>query len=154
MSRFEQLENAFDLPRLEDSVIQHLDATQMMNSAENLEQDFKQKDHFELHDEEMDEIANLAVEYGKTLHDLGLNVEIRNAGEIFNASSNMLKIAVDAKNLKVEKKLKLLKLELDRLKLDRSMPDPGEKAEREHVTVLDRNALLAQIKTLTNVSTK
>jgi RNase P/RNase MRP subunit p29 len=154
MSRFEQLENAFDLPRLEDSLVDKIDATQALESAEDLEQDFKQRDHFELHDQEMDEIANLAVEYGKTLHDLGLNVEIRNAGEIFNASSNMLKIAVDARNLKVEKKLKLLKLELDRLKLDRSLPDPGETAEREHVTVLDRNALLAQIKTLTNVSAK
>lgn len=150
MSRFETLENAFDLPRLEDSLVEvdQPDAD-MVQAAKQLQKDFEQQDPSQLHDEEMDEIANLAVEYGKSLHDLGMNVEVKHAGEIFSASSNMLKIAVDARNAKMEKKLKLLRLELDRLKLDRTNPDPGETITQESVTVLDRNALLEQIKSLT-----
>lgn len=149
MSRFETLENAFELPRLEDSLASAEDEQQLVAAAEALQKDYDQQDPSQLHDEEMDEIADLAVEYGKSLHDLGMNVEVKHAGEIFTASSNMLKIAVDARNSKMEKKIKLLRLELDRLKLDRTNPDPGETINAQQVTVLDRNALLAQIKSLT-----
>lgn len=149
MSRFETLENAFELPRLEDSLTSAEDEQQLVAAAEALQKEYDQQDPSQLHDEEMDEIADLAVEYGKSLHDLGMNVEVKHAGEIFTASSNMLKIAVDARNSKMEKKIKLLRLELDRLKLDRTTPDPGETINAQQVTVLDRNALLAQIKSLT-----
>lgn len=149
MSRFETLENAFELPRLEDSLASVEDQQLLVEAAESLQKDYDQQDPSQLHDEEMDEIADLAVEYGKSLHDLGMNVEVKHAGEIFTASSNMLKIAVDARNSKMEKKIKLLRLELDRLKLDRTNPDPGETINAQQVTVLDRNALLAQIKNLT-----
>ena len=149
MSRFETLENAFELPRLEDSLASAEDEQQLVAAAEALQKEYDQQDPSQLHDEEMDEIADLAVEYGKSLHDLGMNVEVKHAGEIFTASSNMLKIAVDARNSKMEKKIKLLRLELDRLKLDRTNPDPGETINAQQVTVLDRNALLAQIKSLT-----
>lgn len=149
MSRFETLEHAFELPRLEDSLTSEEDQQQLVAAAEALQKDYDQQDPSQLHDEEMDEIADMAVEYGKSLHDLGMNVEVKHAGEIFTASSNMLKIAVDARNSKMEKKIKLLRLELDRLKLDRTSPDPGETINAQQVTVLDRNALLAQIKSLT-----
>lgn len=145
MSRYEQLESTFDLPRLEDCIDT---SDQLIDKAENLETEYKKLDHFTVHDNEMDSIAELATEYGKSLHDLGMNVEVKHAGEIFNASSNMLKIALDARNSKMEKKLKMLKLELDRLKLDRTSPDPGNIQSQEHVTILDRNQLLEQIKTL------
>lgn len=150
MSRFEKLEQTFDLPPLEliaepDSEV---NAQDVIHKAEELQASWRQEDHAQVHDEEMDEIASLAVEYGKTLHDLGMSVEVKHAGEIFNASGNMLKVALDARNAKMEKKLKLLKLELDRLKLDRTTPDATETVEAQNVTVLDRNALLAQIREL------
>jgi hypothetical protein len=146
MSRFEKLEQTFDLPPLDLEPV--VDSQQLMNDASELQQQWQQQDHDQVHDQEMDEIASLAVEYGKTLHDLGMSVEVKHAGEIFNASGNMLKVALDARNAKMEKKLKMLKLELDRLKLDRSMPDANDTMQVENVTVLDRNALLAQIREL------
>lgn len=152
MSRFDTLENTFDLPRLEDSLQELTDTT--LEQAQELAKDFRSQDHFELHDEEMDEIAGLAVEYGKTLHELGMNVEVKHAGEIFTASSNMLKVALDARNSKMEKKLKMLRLELDRLKLDRTNPDAGETIQQEAVMVLDRNQVLEQIKNLRTDTTK
>jgi hypothetical protein len=147
MSRFEKLEQTFDLPPLQ--LEEQLPAEQLMQDVDTLKTEWQQQNPEQLHDEEMDEIAHLAVEYGKTLHDLGMSVEVKHAGEIFNASSNMLKVALDARNAKMDKRLKLLKLELDRLKLDRSVPDPTHNpAHAQNVTVLDRNTLLAQIKEL------
>lgn len=146
MSRFEKLEQTFDLPPLTQEC--DTSADPLLKVVDELKDTWQQQNPEQLHDEEMDEIASLAVEYGKTLHDLGMSVEVKHAGEIFNASGNMLKVALDARNAKMEKRLKLLKLELDRIKLDRSQPDATDHVSAENVTVLDRNALLAQIREL------
>lgn len=153
MSRFGKLEDTFDLPPLEE-VTNNQDPQQLVQASEKLASNYDQLDHVDAHDEEMNEISDLAVEYGKSLHDLGMSVEVKHAGEIFTASSNMLKIALDARNSKMEKKLKLLKLELDRLKLDRALPEVTDQVNSEHVTVLDRNTLLDQIKSLNVGHTK
>lgn len=98
------------------------------------------------HDAEMDELAKLAVQAHKDLQDLGMNVEIRHAGEIFSSSSQMLKIAVDAKNNKVEKKLRMLRLQLDKLKFDRSAKSQDSNGAIDgKAHVLDRNELLKQL---------
>ena len=151
MSRFGKLEETFDIPELNNQVP---DPDVVMDQATQLTTTYENTDSDQLHDEEMDEIAQLALEYGKSLHDLGMNVEVKHAGEIFNASGNMLKIASDARNAKMEKKLKLMKLELDRVKLERSTPERPELIENSQVTVLDRNELLNQIKALTQPSAK
>jgi len=151
MSRFGKLEETFDIPELNSQVP---DPETVVDQATELTQSYENTDPDQLHDEEMDEIAHLALEYGKSLHDLGMNVEVKHAGEIFNASGNMLKIASDARNAKMEKKLKLMKLELDRVKLERTAPERPELIENHQVTVLDRNELLNQIKALTQPSAK
>jgi hypothetical protein len=48
----------------------------------------------------------------------------------------------------------MLRLELDRLKLDRTNPDAGETIHQESVMVLDRNQVLEQIKNLRIDNTK
>lgn len=151
MSRFGKLEETFDIPELNSMVP---DPEEALDQADALSDTYANTDPDQLHDEEMDEIAQLALEYGKSLHDLGMNVEVKHAGEIFTASGNMLKIASDARNAKMEKKLKLMKLELDRLKLDRSLPENPELIEQSQVTVLDRNDLLTQIRAVTHPATK
>lgn len=151
MSRFGKLEETFDIPELNNTVP---DPDVVMDNAQQLATTYENTDPDQVHDEEMDEIAQLALEYGKSLHDLGMNVEVKHAGEIFNASGNMLKIASDARNAKMEKKLKLMKLELDRVKLERMAPERPELIENSQVTVLDRNELLNQIKALTQPSAK
>jgi hypothetical protein len=151
MSRFGALEETFDLPSLEQTEQQLADPdiTTMLDNAKTLATEFKQQDHIRVHDDEMDEVSELALEYGKTLHELGLSVEVKNAGEIFTASGNMLKIALDARNSKMEKRLKLMRLELDRLKLDRTNPAAEDVEHPQDVRVLDRNELLQQLKDLT-----
>ena len=151
MSRFGKLEETFDIPELNSLVA---DPEVAIDQATQLAESYAKTDPDQLHDEEMDEIAQLALEYGKSLHDLGMNVEVKHAGEIFNASSTMLKVASDARNAKMEKKLKLMKLELDRIKLERTAPEKPELIDNSQVTVLDRNQLLSQIRALTQPSTK
>jgi hypothetical protein len=121
---------------------------QALTNAKNLEKELIDIKGFEDHDEEMDELAKMAVTAHKDLLDLGMNVEIRHAGEIFSTSSTMLKIAVDAKNNKVEKKLKLLKLQLDKLKLDRatSNENPIDAPIDGNAVKLDFNELLKEFK--------
>lgn len=148
MTKFEKLEQTFDLPSIED-LVEDTDKSQVLDQAREFETQLTDVDHTLLHDNEMDEIASLALEYGRGLHDLGMNVEVKHAGEIFSASSNMLKIAADARNSKMEKRLKLMKLELDRLRLERSSPEP-ETIDATPVHTLDRNTLLAQIREITN----
>jgi hypothetical protein len=151
MSRFGKLEETFDIPEL-GSVVSDPDVA--VDQATQLAEAYANTDPDQLHDEEMDEIAQLALEYGKSLHDLGMNVEVKHAGEIFTASGNMLKIASDARNAKMEKKLKLMKLELDRVKLERLAPEKPELIDNSQVTVLDRNELLHQIRALSQTVTK
>jgi len=151
--RFKNLEETFDLPSIDedddDSMSEEVpsieDVGTALEQAKNLEKQFRKMDHYDTHDKEMDELATLAIQAHKDLQDLGMNVEIRHAGEIFSSSSQMLKIAVDAKNNKVEKKLKLLKLQLDKMKIDLAHKKEDDSVDGTAVK-LDRNELLKQLK--------
>jgi hypothetical protein len=148
--KFKQLETVFDLESddLDDGAALDL-ATIKDNLREVTELSDRIDDQLanqrDAHDDEMDELAALAIDAHKNLQDLGMNVEIRHAGEIFASSSQMLKIAVDAKNNKVEKKLRLIKLQLDKLKLDRTTKAQEESPIAGTATLLDRNELLKQL---------
>ena len=157
--RFKSLEEAFDLPGIDDndddinqdSEVPSLEeVSEALEHANDLEKQFSKISGFDRHDEEMDELASLAIQAHKDLQDLGMNVEIRHAGEIFSSSSAMLKIAVDAKNLKVEKKLKLLKLQLDKMKIDLTFKGDDRTVEGQAVK-LDRNELLKQLKQINEI---
>lgn len=148
--RFKMLEETFDLPSMDEDLSEaEVPTTEevaaALEQAKDLEKQFKKMDHYDLHDQEMDELAAMAIDAHKNLQDLGMNVEIRHAGEIFSSSSQMLKIAVDARNSKVDKKLKLLKLQLDKMKIDMSANKEGTAVDGTAVK-LDRNELLKQLK--------
>lgn len=148
--RFKMLEETFDLPSMDEAVDEvevpsTEDVAAALEQAKDLEKQFKKMDHYDQHDEEMDELAAMAIDAHRNLQDLGMNVEIRHAGEIFSSSSQMLKIAVDARNSKVDKKLKLLKLQLDKMKIDMAAKKDDGTVEGTAVK-LDRNELLKQLK--------
>jgi RNase P/RNase MRP subunit p29 len=147
--RFQSIEEALNMSSLEESEIKGElpsteDVVEALEQAKNLEKQFIKMDHYDTHDKEMDELAGLAVQAHKDLQELGMNVEIRHAGEIFNSSSQMLKIAVEAKNNKVDKKLRLLKLQLEKLKIDKVYGDNDDIDGT--VVKLDRNELMKQLK--------
>ena len=67
---------------------------------------------------ELDKLANMAQEQSERLMDLGFNVDDRNAGKIFEVAATLLKTAVDAKVAKLDKKLKMIDLQLKKAKMD------------------------------------
>jgi hypothetical protein len=97
-------------------------------------------------DKEMDELAQNASDSYKDLMDLGMQVDSRFASEIFSVASQMLGHAITAKNAKVMKKLKIIDLQLKKLKLDRDAANAsGTPTPTAEGQVLDRNALLERV---------
>jgi hypothetical protein len=78
--------------------------------------------------------------------DLGMNVEVRYSGRIFEVAGSMLKNAIDAKTAKVDKKLKAVDLQLKKLKIDKDSPDdPNEIVDGSGYVMLDRNELMKKL---------
>ena len=96
-------------------------------------------------DSEMDDIANKAQETFDNLMDLGFNVDSRYASEIFAVAGTMLGHALTAKTAKLNKKLKMVELQMKKAKLD-SDTAGDEPAQTAHGQVLSRNDLLEMIK--------
>ena len=96
-------------------------------------------------DNEMDDIAAKAQETFDNLMDLGFNVDSRYASEIFAVAGTMLGHALTAKTAKLNKKLKMVELQMKKVKLDREVQG-DEPAQTAHGQVLSRNDLLEMIK--------
>jgi len=148
-NRFKTLEDTFEIESVEEETEttgpSDDDIHAALALAEDIDWQLSQTRGKDLHDKEMDELADLAIKAHMDLQDLGMNVEIRHAGEIFSSSSQMLKIAVDAKNAKVDKKIKMLRLQLDKLKLDRVTKKDENTPLDVKATLMDRNDLLKQL---------
>ena len=99
-------------------------------------------------DKELDELAELATESFNSLSDLGFNVDSRYAAELFAVAGTMLGHALTAKTTKLQKKLKVLDLQMKKLKLDQdAAKNAGEDPaiETAHGQVLSRNDLLERL---------
>lgn len=95
-------------------------------------------------DTEMDELAGLATGSYRDLMDLGMQVDSRFASEIFSVASNMLGHAITAKTAKLDKKLKMIDLQLKKARLDQAHPE--EKPTQPGTGhMLSRNELLDRI---------
>jgi hypothetical protein len=152
-NRFKTLEDTFDIesvPEPDDAAPDDADIKAALAMADDIDRQLSAVRGKDEHDTEMDHLADLAIKAHMDLQDLGMNVEIRHAGEIFSSSSQMLKIAVDAKNNKVDKKLKMLKLQLDKLKLDRTTKSSDSDPLDVKATMMDRNELLKQLSEIDN----
>lgn len=94
-------------------------------------------------DRELDDYANKAMDNFDRLMDLGFNMDDRNAGKIFEVASTMMGNAITAKTAKLDKKLKMIDLQLKAAKLAQTAKteeDNGPQGLGELTT--DRNAIL------------
>lgn len=96
-------------------------------------------------DKEMDDLAELATSSYKDLMDLGMQVDSRFASDIFSVASNMLGHAITAKTAKLDKKLKMVDLQLKKMRLDQNQPAEQPVAAQGTGVVLSRNDLLERI---------
>lgn len=104
----------------------------------------------EMADKELNEVATKAMEAYEDLMDLGMNVESRYSGRVFEVAGSMLKTSLDAKVAKMDKKLKMIELQLKKEKLDKdSNPNGnGDIVNGEGYVVTDRNSLLEKLKNM------
>ena len=79
--------------------------------------------------------------------DLGMNVEVRYSGRIFEVAGTMLKNAIDAKSAKIDKKLKAIDAKLKKLKIDKDAgdEDSNNMLSGQAFVITDRNELLKKL---------
>ena len=149
-----KLEELFDLPQQEETLEPKQEVstaddipeyTNALSELDKINAALPQVRGLESSDREMDELAEKATKTFDDLMDLGMNVDSRWASEIFNTASSMLGHAITAKNAKVNKKLKMIDLQLKKLRMDQMNKDPDADAETGTGMVLDRNELLKRL---------
>ena len=103
----------------------------------------------EMADTELNEVASKAMDAYDDLMDLGMNVESRYSGRVFEVAGGMLKTSLDAKVAKIDKKLKMVELQLRKEKQDKDGKIDGESiVQGEGYIVTDRNSLLEKLKNM------
>jgi hypothetical protein len=100
----------------------------------------------ELNDSDLDNLANKAEKAYDDLMDLGMNVEVRYSGRIFEVAGGMLKNAIDAKSAKIDKKLKAIDLQLKKYKIDKdNNEDSNDVINGQGYVITDRNELIKKL---------
>lgn len=155
-----KLEELFNLPEGEttEEVVSDQDAVQppVISLQEKLEEFDKisaalprVKGLGDVSDAELDALAAKAEKAYDDLLDLGMNVEARYGARMFEVAGNMLNAAIAAKSAKIDKKLKMVELQLKKYAVDKKNGDqtPGE-IQAEGAIIMDRNSLLEKLKNM------
>ena len=153
-----KLEEEFNLPSIDEATAQeNTEATQKfdvaevtavdiedvktaLSNAEKIDHALQNVKGLEEHDNEMDDIAQQAVDSYQQLMNLGMNVGDREAGSIFDSAAKMLKTALEAKDSKIDSKLKQIDLMIKKGRLDNNTQSASNTASGG--PAVDRNELL------------
>lgn len=151
-----KLEELFNLPELQpqeltpDQQNQLVEQQQQLNDANDIigriDQALPQVRDLDTADQELDELSDMAREKFEDLMNLGMNVEARFSGQILQTAGVLLGHAITAKQAKIDKKLKMIDLQLKKMRLDQtSNKESSAPAIEGQAVVIDRNELLKQI---------
>jgi hypothetical protein len=100
-------------------------------------------------DGELDALAAKAEQAYDDIMDLGMNVEAKYSARMFEVATGMLNAAITAKTNKIDKKLKMVDLQLKKLAIDRkNQTQGGEEVQGEGYILTDRNSILEKLKNL------
>lgn len=100
----------------------------------------------EEHDNDMNDISKRALDTFNDLIALGGNVPDMHAGKIYEVAGQMLKTALDAKNAKADRKIKMIELQLKKVRSEQIDIDQGNGDRRlAGGGEFDRNELLKYI---------
>jgi len=105
----------------------------------------------DISDAELDALANKAEQAYDDLMDLGMNVDARYGTKMFEVAAQMMNAAIQAKTNKIDKKLKMVDLQLKKLAIDRKNGDKGggdDPIEGQGYILTDRNSILEKLKNL------
>lgn len=146
-----KLEDILNLPPMPKASVQDQETddspsvapTDLVTIDEKIAQALGQVVELEGHDAEVDHIARAAIDSFQELKDLGLNVSEVHAGRILEVANQLLKTALDARNSKIDRKLKTLDLQLKKLRLDQNSQQAP--ASATNVGEFDRNELINRL---------
>lgn len=155
-----RLESLLNLPPSEEPVIEppaESVAAQVIDLQEKLEEFDKiasalprVKGLGDMADSELDALAMKAEKAYDDLMDLGMNVEARYGARMFEVAATMMSAAIQAKTNKIDKKLKMVDLQLKKLAIDKKHTDgnTAETVQGEGYILTDRNSILEKLKNL------
>lgn len=154
-----KLENLFNLPNelpdSEDSaeIPTVEDLQKNMQALAEINQNIDKIDHalpmvqdLDAADTELDDLSELSRRTAEDLISMGMNVEARFSGTILQTAGVMMGHAITAKQAKIDKKLRMIDLQLKKMRLDHQISTSKPEAPQEaNATVIDRNELLKRI---------
>jgi hypothetical protein len=152
-----KLEELFNLDTPTPEVVPEVDAEESKDQVRSLERSYKEIENIagtlpaiddleNLDEKDLDDLAKKAELAYDDLMDLGMNVEVRYSGRIFEVAGTMMKNAIDAKSAKIDKKLKSVELKLRKLKIDKDAgEDDGNMLNGQGYVITDRNELLKKL---------
>jgi hypothetical protein len=100
-------------------------------------------------DDELNDISRRAMDSYEALMDLGMNVEAKFSSRVFEVAGRMLDTSLNAKVAKIDKKLKMVELQLKKERNDQDAlrkSGKGDNNVQDGAIILDRNELLKQLK--------
>ena len=152
-----KLESLFDLspadetPQAELALLEQDQVVQLeknLETVDKIDAALPLVTDLEANDTEMDEVADSAKKAFEDLMDLAMNVDSRFSGKIFETAGQMLGHVITAKNAKIDKKLRMIDLQLKKRRLDimeKKQDQAMGDTEDAEGFVVDRNTLLAEI---------
>ena len=158
----QKLEELFNLPPAEETTAESAKSTieenraiiQEVDSAiDKIDAALPYVNDLDTSDKELDDLSDLAKEKFQDLIDLGMNVEARFSGHILATAGTLLGHAITAKQAKLDKKLRMVDLQLKKARLDAQIAKDNNKSDGDKIidaedgraVILDRNELLKQI---------
>jgi hypothetical protein len=103
----------------------------------------------DISDAELDKLANKAEQAYDDLMDLGMNVEAKYGARMFEVAAQMMNAAIVAKTNKIDKKLKMVDLQLKKLAIDKKhSTGDASTVEGEGYILTDRNSILEKLKNI------
>jgi hypothetical protein len=132
-------------PEVDHQTVNSLDDS--YKAVENITRDLPQiRELDNLDEKELDSLADKAEKAYDDLMDLGMNVEVRYSGRIFEVAGTMLGHAITAKSNKIEKKLKAIDIQMKKYKIDKdNNEDPNDMINGQGYVISDRNELLKKL---------
>lgn len=112
-----------------------------LGMAEKLDHSLSTVSDLGENDKEMDAIAERALESYQNLCDMSVNMQDNYVGRVYEVAATMLKVALDAREAKMNRKLKTLELQLKKATLDNATNEGGSARAAEN-NQFDRNELL------------
>jgi len=140
-----------DTPDIETSTTMIDVLTETLAETDKIDAALPEVRNLNEHDRDMDDIHKKAMKTFDELVQLGMNVEVHAGAKIMETAAVMLKTAMEAKDSKVDRKLRMISLQLQKARLDHAIEKEESKAkdgneiEAEGSVVIDRNELMRRI---------